>query len=216
MTVTFTLCLVLISLFLTYLERSETLWSQSKPLTTKLRDHFSYSLVCLLWRISSSPLTSGCHYRSVNSSCAQPPSPLPPATLEHLPTLSVLGVGHLQILRAAQGPGIGQPRGQPQTFDTHCFLSAHNYTVDFNGKTSRLAHLSRTEKNWRGLEMYVLDFMHAFLHCLSSQNYIAKWGSIDKNQRFFGYWIQFLLILFEEHPFVFIKLFQTVNFTVHY
>ena len=145
-----------------------------------------------------------------------PPPPSPPATLEHLPTLSVLGVGHLQILRAAQGPGIGQPRGQPQTFDTHCFLSAYNYTVDFNGKTSRLAHLSRTEKNWRGLEMYVLDFMHAFLHCLSSQNYIAKWGSIDKNQCFFGYWIQFLLILFEEHPFVFIKLFQTVNFTVHY
>ena len=60
---------------MTYLERSETLWSQSKPLTTKLRDHFSYLLVCLLWRISSSSLTSGCHYRSVNSSCAQPPPP---------------------------------------------------------------------------------------------------------------------------------------------
>ena len=30
-------------------------------------------------------------------------------------------------------------------------------------------------------------FMHAFLHCLSSQNYIAKSGAVDVNQRFFGY-----------------------------
>ena len=216
MTVSFTLRLVLISLFLTYLERSETLWSQSKLLTstTKLRNRFSHSLVCLLWRISSSPLTSGCRYGSVNSSCAQPPPPQ--ATLGHLPTLSVLGVGHLQILCTVQGPGIGQPQGQPQTFDTHGFLSEYNYTEDFTGKTSRLAHLSRTEKNWTGLEMYVPNFMHAFLHCLSSQNYIAKSGSIDKNQLFFGYWIKFVSILFEEHPFVFIKLFQTVNFTGHY
>ena len=42
---------------------------------------------------------------------------------------------------------IGQPRGQPQTFDTHSFLSAYNYTEGFTGKTSRFAHLSRTEKN---------------------------------------------------------------------
>ena len=211
MTVTFTLCLVLISLFLTYLERSETLWSQSKLLTTKLRDHFSYSLVCLLWRISSSPLTSGCRYRSVNSSCAQPPSPPPPATLEHLPTLSVLGVGHLQILRAAQGPGIGQP----QTFDTHCFLSAYNYTVDFTGKTSRLAHLLRTKKLKR-----VGNVCARFYACISSllikPELHSEMGIYWQESTFFGYWIQFLLILFEEHPFVFIKLFQTVNFTVHY
>ena len=36
-------------------------------------------------------------YASVNSSCAQ--TPPPPATVGHLPTLSVPGVGHLQILR---------------------------------------------------------------------------------------------------------------------
>ena len=35
--------------------------------------------------------------------------------------------------------------------------------------------------------MHVLDFMHAFLHCLLSQNYIAKSGAIDVNQRFFDY-----------------------------
>ena len=31
--------------------------------------------------------------------------------------------------------------------------------------------------------MHVLDFMHTFLHCFSSQNYIAKTGAIDVNQR---------------------------------
>ena len=36
-------------------------------------------------------------------------------------------------------------------------------------------------KDW-----YVLDFMHAFLHCLSSQNYIVKLGAIDMTQCFFG------------------------------
>ena len=212
MTVTFTLCLVLISLFLTYLERSETLWSQSKLLTTKLRDHFSHSLVCLLWRISSSPLTSGCRCRSVNSSCAQPPSPLPPATLGHLPTLSVLGVGHLQILCAAQGPGIGQP----QTFDTHSFLSAYNYTEDFTGKTSRLAHLSRTRKKLKRFVKACSRFYACISSLLIKPELHSEMGIYWQKSTFVGYWIKFLLILFEEHPFVFIKLLQTVNFTVHY
>ena len=44
----------------------------------------------------------------------------------------------------------------------------------FYWKKSTLAHLSRTRINWRGLLTHVLDFMHAFLHCLSSQNYMAK------------------------------------------
>ena len=122
-----------------------------------------------------------------------PPAPRPPpprATAGHLPALSVPGVGHLQILRSRK---------------------------NFTGKTStcRLAHLSRTGKNWRGLLRHVLNFMHAFFHCLS-QNYIAKLGAFDVNQRFFGHWVKFLLILFEEHPFTFIKLLITVNFIAHY
>ena len=39
---------------------------------------------------------------------------------------------------------------------------------------------------------------------------------IEPELPFFGYWIKFLLILFEEHPFIFIKLFITYksyNFT---
>ena len=32
--------------------------------------------------------------------------------------------------------------------------------------------------------MIVLAFMHAFLHCLSSQMYTVKSGAMDVNQRF--------------------------------
>ena len=55
---------------------------------------------------------------SVNSSCARPPHP-PRATAGHLPTLSVPGVGHLQIL-CCLGP-----------FPSHSELSEYNYTEDW-------------------------------------------------------------------------------------
>ena len=145
-----------------------------------------------------------------------PPPPPPRATAGHLPAMSVPGVGHLQILHC---PGVGHlptPGRTPSFWHPSGFLSEYNCTEDFTGKTSRLAHLSRTGKNWRSLQRHALDFMHAFLHCLSSQNYLAKSVAIDVNQRFFGYWIKFLLILFEEHPFIFIKLFITYNFTALY
>ena len=51
-------------------------------------------------------------------------------------------------------------------------------------KTSLLAHLSRAGKKCRGLLRHVLNFMQAFLYCLSSQKYIAKSGAIDVIQRF--------------------------------
>ena len=42
-------------------------------------------------------------------------------------------------------------------------------------------------------------------------------GSYRRESMFFGYWIKFLLRLFEKHPFIFIKLFITYNLTaLHY
>ena len=88
------------------------------------------------------PLRTGCHRRS---SCPQPPPPR--ATAGNLPAMSVPGVGHLQILRC---PGAGH-LPTPSFWHAHGFLSEYNYTEDFTGKITRLAHLSRTGKNWRGL-----------------------------------------------------------------
>ena len=50
-------------------------------------------------------------YASVNSSCAQPPSPPPQATARHLPALSVPGEWGICKFCTARGPGICQPRG---------------------------------------------------------------------------------------------------------
>ena len=61
---------------------------------------------------------------------------------------------------SARGPSICQPRCYSQAF--------HPHAVFFQNLTT--------------------DFMHAFLHCLSSQNlsqnYMAKSGAIDVNQSF--------------------------------
>ena len=57
-----------------------------------------------------------------------PPAPSPPpVTAGHLPALSVPGMGHLKFY-TAQGPGICQPRGHSQAFDTHA-VSYKNITT---------------------------------------------------------------------------------------
>ena len=57
-----------------------------------------------------------CSWKMHKSIPAVPRSPPPRATAEHLPTLWVPGVGHLQILRC---PGVRHlpTQGQPQVFD---------------------------------------------------------------------------------------------------
>ena len=146
---------------------------------------------------------------------AAPSTPPPPsqATVGHLPALSFPpGVGHLQILCCLGAGHLLIPGPFPSFWHACNFQSEYNYTEDFTGeKADRLIC-----QGWRGLWRHVLDFMYAFLHCLSSQSYIAKSGAIDLNQCFFGFWVKFLLILFEKHPFIFIKLFITYNFTVLY
>ena len=91
--------------------------------------------------------------------------PAPPrATAGHLPALSVPRVGHLQILCC---PGAGHlPTPGPFLSFWHArgFLSENNYTEDFTGKESRLAHLSRTgkiEEVCKG--MFLILCMHFFI-----------------------------------------------------
>ena len=110
-------------------------------------------------------------------------APPPRATAGHLPALSAPVVGHLQILHCPGAFGICQQQGHSRAFDTHA--------VSHQDITTQKALLEKKQidssvKDRNKLKRVVrVDFMHAFLHCLSSNNlYIAKTGAIDVNQRF--------------------------------
>ena len=118
---------------------------------------------------------------SVNSSCAQPPSPLFRATVGHLPALSVPGVGHLQILHF---PGAGHlpiPGPFPSFWHARGFLSESDYTEGFTGKKQ----IGSSVKGRNKLKRVVKAFSR-FYACISSLlYYIAKTGAIDENRGFF-------------------------------
>ena len=144
------------------------------------------------------------------------PAPPPPrATAGHLPALPFPGVGHLQILCCPVGGDLPTPGPLPIFWHARGFLSEYNYTEDFTGKESRLAHLSGQEKIGDGCKgMFLILCMHFFIACQARIH--REIGSYRRESTFWGYSIKFLLTLFEKHPFIFIKLFITYNFTALY
>ena len=131
-------------------------------------------------------------YASVNSSCAPPP--LPRATAGHLPALSVQGVGHLQILHC---PWAGHlPTLGPLASFWHApsFLSEYNYTGSPVKDRSKLTRVVKACSRFYAYTSSLL--IKPELH---SENRSYRCESMC-----FGYWIKFLLILFQEHPFIFI------------
>ena len=82
---------------------------------------------------------------SVNSSCV-------PGYCRAFARLVSLGGGTFANFALPGGLAFANPRGQPWNFDKHV-VSYQNITTQkmLLEKTSRLAHLSRTGKNWRGL-----------------------------------------------------------------
>ena len=73
---------------------------------------------------------------------AAPSVPRPPGLLQGIcPPCQSWGRG---ICKFCAARGLGSC--QPQSSDTCGFLSEYNYTDDFTGKTSRLAHLSMKRK----------------------------------------------------------------------
>ena len=127
--------------------------------------------------------------------------PSPRDTAGHLSALSVPGVGHLQVLCCS---GICQPRGHSQAFDTHV-VSYQNIN------TQRI--LLGKKADWLKGPVKASSWFYA---CISSllirpELHSETW-SYQSESTFFGHWMKFLLILFEKHPFIFIKLFITYNF----
>ena len=81
---------------------------------------------------------------SVNSTCAQP---FLRATAGHLPTLSVLGVGHLQIFHRPGAGHLPTPGANPELSNTHTVSYQNVTTQRVLLEKSRLAHLLRTGIN---------------------------------------------------------------------
>ena len=123
-------------------------------------------------------------YASINSTCAQPPPPLPPGPLRGIcPPCQSRGWGICKFC-TARGPGICQPPGHSRAFDTHA-VSYQNIT------TQRI--LLGKKADWlicQGQEN-LKRFVKAcswFYACISSllikPELHSEIGAIDVNQRF--------------------------------
>ena len=126
---------------------------------------------------------------SVNSSCAHTP-PFAPSVSPAggaFANFVLLGAGHLPTL------------GPLASFShTRSFLSEYNYSEGFIGSPVKDRNkLKRVVKVWS-----------QFYACISSLHIKMELDSKNRSYQCestcFGYWIKFLLILFEEHLFIFI------------
>ena len=113
------------------------------------------------------------------------PLPLPRATAVHWPALSVPGVGHLQILCC---PG-----------DGHLPTPRFWHADDFTGKTRRLAHLSRTGKNWSR----IVKACSRFYACISSL--LIKPELHMSETRELSTWINVSLVIESSFPWYYLK-----------
>ena len=115
-----------------------------------------------------------------------PAAPRPPrATVGRLPTLSVPGVGHLQILLCPGARHLPTPGLFPSFWHGHGFLSEYNYTEDFTGNDK---HTGRSVKERKKLKR-VVKACSRFCACIfsllikpESHGEIACYH--DVNQRF--------------------------------
>ena len=156
------------------------------------------------------------YYLCISQFQLRPARPPPPrATAGHLPALSVPGVGHLQSLHCPGAGNLPTPGPFPSFWHARSFLSEYNYTEGFTGKKQIGSSVKDRNKLKR-----VVKACSRFYACISSLLIKPELHSENRSYRcesmFFGYWIKFLLILFEEHPFIFKQLFVRYNVTTLY
>ena len=148
-------------------------------------------------------------------------APPPRATAGHLLALSVPGVGHLQILCCSGAGHLPTPRPAPSFWHTRGFLSEYSYTEDFTEKNKQIGSFVKDGKKLKR----IVKACSRFYVCISSL--LIKPEFTHSETRELSTWINVFLIiessstalqviLFEEHPFILIKLFIAVNFTAHY
>ena len=162
---------------------------------------------------------------------AAPSTPPPQTTAGHLPALSVPGVGHLQILFCLGAGHLSTPGPLASFWHARSFLSEYIYTEGFTGKKADWLTCQGQEKILKrvikaNLVPRVLSYppyvagrrepwergcvkaCSRFYAYISSLLIKPELHSENRSYRCestcFGYWIKFLLILYEEHLFIFI------------
>ena len=147
-------------------------------------------------------------HQSIPPAPGPPPPPPPPGLLRTIcPPCQSSGWVICKFCNA-RGPGICQPRGHSRAFDTHA-VSYQNITTQKVLLGKKQIGSSVKDRNRLKRVVKACSRFYARISTLL----------IEPELPFFGYWIKFLLILFEEHPFIFIKLFITYksyNFTTVY
>ena len=124
-------------------------------------------------------LLIGRNNTSVNTSRAEPPPP-PPGVLQGICSSCQSREWGICKFCTARRPGICQLQGYSRAFDTHA-VSYQNITTQKVLQQKKQIGASVKDRNKLKLKRQVLDFMPAFLPCLSSHNYIRKSGAIDVN-----------------------------------
>ena len=123
-------------------------------------------------------LLIGRNNTSVNSSRAELPPP--PGLLQGICSSCQSREWGICKFCTARRPGICQLQGYSRAFDTHA-VSYQNITTQKVLQQKKQIGASVKDRNKLKLKRQVLDFMPAFLPCLSSHNYIRKSGAIDVN-----------------------------------
>ena len=142
---------------------------------------------------------------------AAPSAPPPPRLLRGIcPPCQSRGWG-IRKFCIARGPGICQPPGHSRAFDTHA-VSYQNITTQKVLLEKKQTGSPVKDRNELKRAVKACSWFYAYISSLLIK---PEFHSENQNYRCestcFGYWIKFLLILFEEYPFIFIKLFIKYN-----
>jgi len=144
------------------------------------------------------------------------PAPPPGATARHLPASP--GGGAFANFALPGGRAFANPGTIPELLTRTWFpiriITTQKILLEIKQIGSSVKDrkkLKRVVKTWR----HVLDFMHAVSSLLIKPELHSQIGSYRCESTFFGHWIKFLLILFEEHLFIFIQLFITLQRSIN-
>ena len=152
------------------------------------------------------------------SSCTQPPSPGYCGAFACLVSPGGRTFANFVLLG---GRASANPEASPELWHARGFLSEYSYTEDFTEKNKQIGSFVKDGKKLKR----IVKACSRFFVCISSL--LIKPELIHSETWELSTWINVFLviessstalqvILFEEHPFILIKLFIAVNFTAHY